>query len=97
MLRFDQTIENYLKVSVGNDTYKLTKLDEMQIPDTTEIKFPIISIDLLQKRYIECNNKNNNSKVGNFTKSTVTNSPTGYSGSTSLPLIGNSFMYIETS
>ena len=30
-------------------------------------------------------------------KSTKTNSPTGHSGATSLPPIGNSFMYIETS
>ena len=30
-------------------------------------------------------------------KSTKTNSPTGYSGAESLPPIGNSFMYIETS
>ena len=32
-----------------------------------------------------------------FIKSTKTISPTGYSGATSLPPIGNSFMYIETS
>ena len=30
-------------------------------------------------------------------KSTKTNSPTSYSGTMSLPLIGDSFMYIETS
>ena len=30
-------------------------------------------------------------------KSTNTNTPTGYSGAKSLPPIGNSFMYIETS
>ena len=30
-------------------------------------------------------------------KSTETNSPTSYSGATSLPPVGNSFMYIETS
>ena len=42
-------------------------------------------------------NKLNGAKIGNFLKSTKTNSPTGESGSTSLPPIGNSFMYIETS
>ena len=36
-------------------------------------------------------------KIQNFVKSTKTNSPTGYSGAASLPPIGNSFMYIETS
>ena len=41
--------------------------------------------------------KNKNGKITNFIKSTKTNSPTGYLGATSLPPIGNSFMYIETS
>ena len=43
------------------------------------------------------NDKNNNGKIQNFIKSTKTNSPTGNSGATSLPPIGNIFMYIETS
>ena len=97
LLRFNQTLENYLKVSVGNDTYNLTKYNKIQITDTTEIKYPNIGSDLLQKWNINCNNKNNVSKVGDFIKSTKTNSPTGDSGATSLPPIGNSFMYIETS
>ena len=42
-------------------------------------------------------NKNNNSKVGDFMKSTLTNSPTCYSGATNLPPISSAFMYIETS
>ena len=97
LLRFNQTLENYLKVSVGNDTYNLTKYNKIQITDTTEIKYPNIGSDLLQKWNINCNNKNNVSKVGDFIKSTKTNSPTGDSGSMILPPIGNSFMYIETS
>ena len=96
ILRFSQTLEIYLKVSVGNDTYNLTKYNKIQIIDTTEIKYPNIGSDLLQKWNIKCNNKNNVSKVGDFIKSTKTNSPTGHSGATSLPPIGNSFMYIET-
>ena len=32
-----------------------------------------------------------------FIRATKTNSPTGYSGATSVPPIGNAFMYIETS
>ena len=43
------------------------------------------------------NDKNNNGKITNFTKSTKTNSPTGDAGSNNLPPIGNAFMYIETS
>ena len=97
LLRFNQTLENYLKVSVGNDTYNLTKYNKIQITDTTEMRYPNIGGDLLQKWIIKCNNKNNVSKVGDFIKSTKIHSPTGYSGATSLPPIGNSFMYIETS
>ena len=36
-------------------------------------------------------------KLSNFDKSTKTNSPTGDSGARSLPPIGDSFMYMETS
>ena len=97
VLRFNQTLQNYLKVSVGNDTYNLTKYDKIQITDTTEMRYPNIGRDLLQKWNIKCNNKNNISKVGDFIKSTKTNSPTGHSGATSLPPIGTAFMYIETS
>ena len=46
---------------------------------------------------IICNDKNNSSKLQNFTKSTKTNSPTSDSGATSLLPIGSAFMYIETS
>ena len=44
-----------------------------------------------------CNYKNNNGRIQIFIKSTKTNSPTADSGATSLPPIGNSFMYIKTS
>ena len=43
------------------------------------------------------NDKNNNGKIQNFIKSTKTNSPTSDSGATSLPPIGDAFMYAETS
>ena len=43
------------------------------------------------------NDKNNNGKIQSFIESTKTNSPTGDSGATTLPPIGSSFMYIETS
>ena len=97
LVRFNLTLENYLKVSVGNDTYNLTKYNKIQIIDTTEIKYPNIASDLLQKWNIKCNNKINQSRTTDFIKSTKTNSPTGHSGATSLPPIGNSFMYTETS
>ena len=97
VLRFNQTIQNCLKVSVGNDTYNLTKNYKIQNIGKTEFKFPNIGSDLPQKWNINRNNKSNDSKVGNFLKSTITNSPTGYSGATNLPQIGSAFMYIETS
>ena len=97
IVRFNQTLENYLKVSVGNDTYNLTKYNKIRIIDTTEIKFPILGTDLLQKWNFNCDNKNNNSKVGSFIKSTITDNPTGCSRAIKLPPVGSAFMYIETS
>ena len=49
LVRFNQTLQNYLKVSVGNDTYNLTKYKKISITDITEIKFPNIGDGLLQK------------------------------------------------
>ena len=40
VLKFNQTLEKYLKVTVGKDTYNLTKYDKIQIKDTTVIKYP---------------------------------------------------------
>ena len=97
VLRFNQTLQNYLKVSVGNDIYNLTKYDKIQIIDTTKMRYHNIGSDLLQKWNIKCNNKNNQARITDFIKSTKTNSPTGFSGAESLPPFGNSFMYIETS
>ena len=95
--RFSQTLENYSKVSVGNDTYNLTKYDGIQITDTTIIIYPNTGGYLLQNWVIKCNDKNKNGKIQNFEKSTKNNSTTGDSGATNLPPIGSSFMYIETS
>ena len=92
MSKLNQTLENYLKVSVGNYTYNLTKYDKIQITDLTEIKFPNRGIDLLQKWYIKGNNDNNFSKNGKFLKSTITNSPTSFLGATSVPPSGSEFL-----
>ena len=97
VVRFNQTLDKYLKVSVGNDTYNLTKYDRIQIFDTTIIKYPNTGSYLLQIWDIKCIDKNNNGKIQNFIESTKTNSPTEDSGATALPLIGSRFMYIETS
>ena len=55
IVRFNQTLQNYLKVSVGNDTYNLTKYDRIQITDTTIIKYPKTGCYLLQNCVIKCN------------------------------------------
>ena len=97
ILRFNQTLENYLKVSVGNDACNLTKFDRIQITDKTIIKNSNTGGYLLHNLVIKCNDKNNSGKISNFIKSTKTSSPTGYSGATNLPPIGNSLMFTETS
>ena len=86
-----------MKVSVGNDVYGFTKYDKIQLNDITEIKYPNKGYTLLPKRPIRKNKIVNGSKIGKFLKSTKSNSPTPDSGSTTLPPIGNAFMYIETS
>ena len=97
ILRFNQALENYFKVSVGNNTYNLNIYDKIQTADITKMKFLNIGSDLLQKWNMKCNIKINQSRITDFIKSTETNSPTDHSGATSLSPIGNSFMYIETS
>ena len=97
IVRFNQTLSNYLKVSVGSDTYNLTKYDKIQITDTTIIKAGNTGGYLLPYWKIICNDKNNNGKIQNFIRSTKTSSPTGDSGATTLAPVGDSFMCIETS
>ena len=97
VLRFNQTLQNYLKVSVGNDIYNLTKYDKIQITDTTIMKAGNTGANLLQNWNIIVNDRNNNGNIHNFVKSTKTHSPTSHSGATGLSPIGDSFMYIETS
>ena len=70
VLRFNQTLPNYLKVSLGNDTYNLTRYDKIQITDTTIIKSPNTRGYLLQQWNIKCNDKNNSGKLHIFIKST---------------------------
>ena len=96
-LRFTQTLGIYLKVSVENDTYNLTKCNKVQLTDTTVMKASNTSGYLLPYWKIICNDRNNSGKITNFIKSTKTSSLTGFSGATSLPPIGKAYMYKETS
>ena len=72
IVRFSQTLSNYLKVSVDNDIYHLAKYEKNYITDLTEMKAPNSGLYLLQKRKIVCKDKNNNAKINNFIKSTKT-------------------------
>ena len=93
--RFKQTLENYLRVSVGNDTYNLTEYDKIQITDVTEIRYPNIGYDLLPRWRVKTLYRTNGTKAGNVLKFTITSSPTSESGATNLPPIGSAFMYVE--
>ena len=75
----------------------MTKYNKIQLTDTTKIKYPNKGGFLSQNWNIIANDKYSNGKISNFVKSTKSTSPTGDSGATSLPPIGNAFMYIETS
>ena len=65
-VRFIQTLQNYLKVSFGNDTYNLSKYDKIQITDTATIKAPNNGGYLLQNWVILRNHKNGNGKISSF-------------------------------
>ena len=96
ILRFNETLQNYLKVSVNNDTFNLAKYNKIQLTDTTGMKAGNNGGYLLPYWKILCIDKNNSAKITNFIKSTKTSFPTGDSGATSVPPIGIAFMYIET-
>ena len=49
ILRFSQTLENYIEVSIVNEVYKLIKADKIQITDTINSKNPNTGGHLLQQ------------------------------------------------
>ena len=73
VVRLSQTLENYLKVSVGKDTYNLTKYGKTQITDSRVVRVGNGGAFILPLWKILCNNKNNNGKISNFIKTTRTN------------------------
>ena len=70
IVKFSQTLQIYLKVSVGKDIYNLTEYDKMQLTDIKTMKAGNTGGYLLPYRKIICNDKNNNGKIQNFMKST---------------------------
>ena len=97
LVRFNQTLQNYLKATVGNDSYNLIEYNKFLLTDTTVMKAGNTGGHLLPYWKILCNDKNNSGKISNFIESTKTKSPTADSGAASLPPTGNAFMYIGTS
>ena len=97
ILRFNQTLQNYLKVSVGNDVYNLTKYDRNQITDTNIIKTGNAGGYLLQQWNKKCKDINNSRKITNFIRATESKTPTPNAGTTNLSPKEEAFMYIETS
>ena len=97
ILRIIHTLQNYLKVSVGNDDYNHNNYDKIQNTETTTIKHNNSGVLLLQNWVKKSNDTNNKGKIQNFIRSTTTSSSTDDSGVTGLPVIGNGFMCIETS
>ena len=93
----DNSYDRYLKVNINNSTYNLQIYNKILLTDKTIIKHPNNGGYLLPSWWIFCNDRNNNGKIQNFIRSTKTSSPTGNSGATVIPPIGDSFMFIETS
>ena len=93
----DDSNDRYLKVNINNTIYNLQIYNKIILTDTTIIKFPNNGNSLLPNWRLFCNDRNNNGNINNFIRSTKTNSPTGNSGASIQPPIGESFTYIETS
>ena len=67
ILRFNQSLQNYLKVTVGNTEYILTKSNTIKITDTKVPKTGIAG-GLLPLWRIVGNDKNSSGKTLNFFK-----------------------------
>ena len=93
----ENIFQNYLKVSVGNYTYILTKYNKIQMTDITEIRNANTGQMLLQEWILKCVNENYIAKLKTFLKSPTSTSPTAQSGASSIPSIGWNFMYMESS
>ena len=57
IFKVNQTSENYLEVSIGNDTYNLTKFNKIKITDAKKNKYPNRG-SCLVPNWIKCNDKN---------------------------------------
>ena len=97
ILRFNEKLENNLKVSSGNVTCNLTKYDKILITDITFFRNSDTGGYILPLWKIFCIDKNGGGKLSKFIKATKSSSPGNHSGATTVPRIGDSFMYIVRS
>ena len=88
ILRFNKALQNYLKVSFGDIVYDFRKYNKQQLIDSTKNKLGNSGGYLLPLWNVECNDRNNNGNMTIFVRATKTITPTGNSGATSLPPIG---------
>ena len=91
ILRCNQTLETYLKVSVGDSVYNLVKYDKTQLTDTTILRYLRMGGCILKKWSNKCNDKIGNDKIQKFIKSSKGSKPTPYCNPSTAPPIGDSF------
>ena len=90
-LKFNQTLETYLKVSVGGTFHSLLKIDKIIITDTKIMRHFNVGGCVLQQKYNKGNDKIGNDKTQNFLKSPKGCKPTPNSGPSKVPPSGDSF------
>ena len=86
IIRFNQTLQVFVKVSVGNDIYNFTKYGRRQITDITNIKNPTHGGCISQQWIFGRNDKKGNCKTNSFIKSSISSTRTGSNSGTKLPL-----------
>ena len=96
-LWFRQSLQNYLTVFDGNTEYNLTRYDRKQILDTNIFGTGNAGSFFLHFWIIECNDRKIAGKKSSSLRPTKTNSPSGNTGATISPAIGDCSMYIEAS
>ena len=95
--RADQTLQNYLKISVGKDDCNHTKYETEQIEDTTFFRTSNAGALFLPRWKLECNGKKIGGRASKLMKATKTISPTVKTRATHIPQRGDSFIYVDTS
>ena len=94
VLKFNQTLEHYIEISVDNDVNNLTEKLKVHFTNTTVFKVPNQRFELQQSWNNRCDDRNNNGKVAILIKTKIS-SPTGKLEATLLRP-GLAFWYAES-